>query len=197
MVLDLTSNESYPSVSLTSSPLRRFMTNKQTIWIHPTSYTFRLDEPERMLETIWSERPGWGYIRRRDLWLRKEASVQEMQRAGYVLRVPVSEDGAQTCPHCGMYIFQIPGFLVKKHIAQCGGLGENWAKLEENMIEDQRIRIHEARMLAEKLQMEREMVEAERRERFDRIRGDNLSRQRTKDRKARLKRETREELKRR
>jgi len=150
-----------------------------------------------MLETIWSERPGWGYIRRRDLWIRKVASVEEMQRAGYVLRVPVSEDGAQTCPHCGMYINRIPGFLVKKHVAECGGLGENWAKLEEAVIEEQRLKIHEANLLAEKLRMEKEAEEAARRERFDRIRDDNLSRQQSKDRKARLKRETREELRRR
>lgn len=173
------------------------MTKKTTIWVHPTTYTFRLDEPERMLETIWSERPGWGYIRRRDLWVRKDASVEEMQGAGYVLRVPVSEDGAQTCPYCGMYICGIPGFLVKKHFAECGGLGESWSKLEEAVIEDQRLKIHEANLLAEKLRLEKEAEEAERKERFERIREDNLSRQRNKDRKARLKRETREELRRR
>ncbi|MDQ7781481.1 MAG: hypothetical protein RDU20_01285 [Desulfomonilaceae bacterium] len=172
------------------------MNKKQTIWIHPTSYTFRLDEPERMLETIWSERPGWGYLRRRDLWIRKEASVDEIRNAGFVPRVPVSEDGALTCPHCGMYICGIPGFLVKKHVAECGGLGNSRAKLEEEVIEDQRRKIHEANLLAEQLRIEKEMEEEARRERFDRIREDNLSRQRNKDRKARLKRETREELRR-
>lgn len=173
------------------------MTKKQTIWIHPTSYTFRLDEPERMLETIWSERPGWGYIRRRDLWIRKVASVEEVQRAGFVLRTPVSEDGAQICPHCGMYISGVPGFLVKKHFAECGGLGENFTKLEEAVIEEQRYKLHEAAVLAEMLRMEKEMEEAARKERFDRMREENLARQQNKDRKARLKRETREELRRR
>jgi hypothetical protein len=173
------------------------MIKKQTIWVHASSYTFRLDEPERILETIWTERPGWGYLRRRDLWVRRECSVDEMQKEGYVLRVPVSEDGARTCPHCTMYICGIPGFLVKKHIAECGGAGDTWTKLEAMVIDEQRVRIHEANLLAEKLRMEKEMEEAERRERFERIREENVARQRGKDRKARLKKETREELRKR
>lgn len=173
------------------------MTEKQTIWIHSSSYTFRLDEPDRMLETIWSERPGWGYLRRRDLWVKREISVEEMKKQGYVLRVPVSQDGARTCPHCGMYICGIPGFLVKKHITECGGGGGSWNKLEEAVIDEQRLRIHEARLLEETLRMEREMQEAVRKERFDRIREQNVARQQGKDRKSRLKKETREELRRR
>lgn len=173
------------------------MSKKQTMWVHPSSLTFRLDEPTKVLETIWSERPGWGFIKRRDLWQRKECSIDDLLRAGYVLRRPVSEDGALTCPYCGMYIVGIPGNLVRKHFAECGGGGEDWMKLEAAVMDDVRIKQHQARLMAEKLRMERELAEAEKKERFDRIRDEQLVRQKDKDRKARLRRTTKEELMRR
>jgi hypothetical protein len=175
----------------------RLMSEKCTVWVHEASFTFRLDEPRRILETIWSERPGWGYIRRKDLWVPRECSIEELRRAGYVLRKPVAEDGAQVCPHCNMYIVGIPGHLVKKHVAECGGGGEDWKKLEDTLMENIRLRLHEARILAEKVRIERELEEAEKKERFERVKEEMLARQRDKDRKARLRRETREELRRR
>lgn len=173
------------------------MSRQRVIWVHPASYTFRLDEPERILETIWGERPGWGYLRRRDMWVQKECTVEELQSQGYVIRVPVSEDGAQTCPHCRMYICDVPGFLVRKHLTECGGTGDDWYKMEEGAVNDQRLRVHQARLMAEQLRIQKEMEEAERKERFERIREENVARQHGRDRKARLKRETQEELRRR
>lgn len=173
------------------------MEDKRTVWIHPSSYTFRLDKPDRILETVWSERPGWGFIARKDVWIRKECSVQELVRNGYVMRESVHEGGAMICPSCGIYISGIPGHLVTKHFAECSGRGEDWQKQEEALIDDIRLRQHEAKILAEKLHIQRELEEAEKRERFDRIKEENAARQKQKDRKARLKREAKEELRRR
>jgi len=170
------------------------MSEKRTVWIHEASFTFRLDEPTRILETIWSERPRWGYLRRKDLWVRRECSIEELSRAGYTIRKPVREDGAQLCPHCHMYIVGIPGHLVKKHLTECSGGGEDWKRLEDTLMDDIRLKRYQAKLLAEKERIERELEEAERKERFERIKEEMLAKQRDKDRKARLKRETREEL---
>lgn len=164
------------------------------VWIHPASYTFRLDKPDRVLETIWSERPGWGFIRRRDMWIMTQCKIQDLIRDGYVLRKPVSQDGTVTCPGCGMYISEIPGNLVRKHFAECSGGGEDWKKLEEAVIDGVRLKSYRAGILAHRLRIQREQEEAEKRERFDRIKEENLDRQRQKDRKARLKRDVKEEL---
>lgn len=170
------------------------MQGKCTVWIHPSSYTFRLDQPERVLETIWSERPGWGFIRRKDMWVMRECMIQDLIRDGYVLRKPISQHGTVTCPACGMYISGIPGNLVRKHFAECSGPGEDWKRLEEAVIDDVRLKSYQARILAETLRMQREQEEAEKRDRFDRIKEENLARQRQKDRKARLKKDVKEEL---
>jgi len=164
------------------------------IWIHPASYTYRFDEPQRILETLWCERPGWGYIRRRDLWTLTEESALELERRGFIARQPVSEDGAFVCPHCGLYISGIPGFLVHKHLAECRGGEENWMRIEEVLIEDVRRKRFEKAVLAAKLREEAELAEAEKRDRFDRIRAEQVAKQQSKDRKARIKRETREEF---
>jgi hypothetical protein len=176
------------------STAQSMTTSEQTTWIHQATFTYRLDPPEKVLETLWCERAGWGYLRRRDLWIASDLSPEELEAWGYVLREPVSEDGAQCCPHCGMYIYSIPGALVTKHIVQCRGGGENWQKIEEIVTEDQRRIKYEAKVLAEKLRLETELAEMEKRERFDRIKEEHATRQMQKDRKARLRRETKEEL---
>jgi hypothetical protein len=175
-------------------PATRIAMPDQSLWIHPASYTYRFDRPERMLETLWCERPGWGYLRRRDLWIEVEAAAHELHGQGLVMREPLAENGARLCPHCGMYICGIPGFLVEKHLAACRGGEENWMRIEEFLVEDMRRKRYERQILALKLREEAELAEAERRERFDRIREENAARQQSKDRKARLRRETKEEL---
>jgi hypothetical protein len=171
------------------------MTSEHTTWIHQATLTYRLDPPERTLETLWCERPGWGYLRRRDLWIATDFSPEELEAWGYVPRESLSEDGAQCCPYCDMYICSIPGALVAKHFSECRGGGENWQKIEDILTEDQRRRKYEARILAEKLRLENELAEMEKRERFDKIKEEQAVRQLQKDRKARLRRETKEELK--
>jgi len=173
------------------------MNEPQTVWIHAASFTYSHDRPDRLIETIWAERPGWGYIRRRDIWMQKECSPQELDANGFVLRKPLSDEEVRFCPYCGMYICSVPGSLVRKHLAACGGSMEDWRKLEEMVIQERRVRNFEAQLAARKQREMEEMDEEQRRERFEKIRDDMLSRQQAKDRKKRLRDETREELKRR
>ena len=56
------------------------------------------------------------------------------------LRRSDSDDLVRHCPFCDMYICEIPGYLVQKHLAECGGPAENWQPIEENLISDQRIK---------------------------------------------------------
>lgn len=173
------------------------MSERQTLWVHPASFTFSLDPPQQPMETVWAERPGWGYIRRRDLWIQRECTVEEVQAQGYVLKKPVGADDVQICPHCGMYVCSIPGALIRKHIAECRGGREDWKTLEDAIIHDQRMRSFEAQVLAERLREQEERELAEKRERFDKIRDEHVARQEAKDRKKRIKKETREEFRRR
>jgi hypothetical protein len=173
------------------------MGKQQTLWIHPASYTFSPDAPEKLMETVWAERPGWGYMRRRDLWIEKVCTIEEMQAQGYVLKKPVDGEEVQLCPHCGMYICSIPGALLQKHRAECKGGHEEWKILEDALIQDQRRRNFEAEIMAARLREQEEQELAGKRERFDRIREEQVTRQEAKDRKKRLRRETREELRRR
>lgn len=170
------------------------MKKRRTFWIHPAGYTYRTDEPKVVLQTLWVERPGWGYIRRRDMWVPRVCSEEELIAEGYARRNPPTGDETRVCPSCGMYIDGIPGALVAKHISQCRGLAEDGTKLEEILIQDQRIRIYERKLRLQREQELAELLEAERRERFDKVKEENVARQLGKDRKARLKREAREQL---
>lgn len=174
----------------------REASNRSTaVWIHPGSFTYRLDEPEKPLETIWSAHPDWGYLRRRDLWIQTERPEKEMVKEGYVVRKPLTDPHVSTCPYCGMYICSVPGALVKKHLSECGGRGENWLKIEEAIISDQRRKNQEAKILAEKMREKAELESQERRERFGEIRESAIAQQLAKDRKRRLKQQTKEEWK--
>jgi hypothetical protein len=166
----------------------------QTIWVHPASYTYSVDDPPNLLETLWCERPGWGYLKRRDLWIRKEVDLQEIISAGYQPRRPASEHGVSVCPFCKMYMSSIPGSLVNKHKSECGGSAEDWQALEEGLITDIRMRKYEQKIADEKRREQEELVDAERRDRQDKIKEGLVARQLGKDRKRRLKQETKEEL---
>jgi len=173
------------------------MNEQQTFWIHAASFTYSREEPDRFIETIWAERPGWGYIRRRDMWIKKNCSPEELDTKGFVLRKPADDEDVCLCPYCGMYICSVPGSLVRKHLLECGGGMEDWRKLEEIVIQEQRIKKYEAQLLARRQRELEEMEEEQKRERFEKVRDEMVSRQQAKDRKKRLKEETREELKRR
>jgi hypothetical protein len=179
------------------APWETKMDTKQFFWIHPASFTYREDRPYKLIETLWVERPGWGYIRRRDLWAQSDCSAEELQAEGYTLRRPDSDDRVRHCPFCGMYICDIPGYLTGEHFSECGGSAENWQAQEETLIADQRIKKYEAKIMAQKLQELADLKEAEKRERYDKIKEEMSSRQLQKDRKKRLKEETKQDWKKR
>lgn len=168
---------------------------KQVFWIHPASFMYRRDPPEKLLETVWVAHPGWGYLRRRDLWIRKECSQEEVDSNGYLERKPVTDEDVTVCPHCGMYVSGVPGYLFHKHVTECGGTGEDWLQIEDAMIGEVRLKQFEAKILAEKMRVEEERAYLERKGRFDQIREDALDRQISRDRKRRLKEQTKKEWK--
>lgn len=172
-------------------------TTKQILWVHEASHSYRRDEPVIQMETVWIAHPGWGYIQARDLWVSVEKTPEELEQEGFI-ELSAQLDGELTrCPHCNMVIGEIPGSLISKHIALCGGSEQNWQRLEERMITDQRIKWLEARILAEITTKRAEQEEAERKERFGKIRDDMLARQHAKDRKKRLKEQVKQEWKKR
>jgi hypothetical protein len=170
------------------------MDEKEEFWIHPSSFTYRKDEPDRRMETVWVERRGWGFLKRKDLWVRRESTPDHMAAAGFEPRKPVSDPDVILCPVCGMYTCSLPGSILKKHLLDCGGNAEDWQKMEDSLINRERVRQHEERILAEIEREKEELIEKERRERFDRIREENLARQTQKDRKKRIREETKRKL---
>jgi hypothetical protein len=171
------------------------MPKEQTFWVHQASFTYRLDTPEKMLETLWSARKGWGYLRRRDLWTEEVCTVEELAERGFEPMRSEDHPGVRICPHCRMYMCDIPGSLMAKHITLCRGGGEDWLAIEDSMVHDIRVKQYFGKIMAAKLREQQELEEGEKRERFDRIREDAQSKQLAKDRKKRLKQETREDLK--
>jgi hypothetical protein len=172
--------------------------NDHTVWVHPASYTFRSDQPERLIETLWVQRSGWGYLKRRDMWIRTDQSIEELEARGYQAWIPPHQANETfRCPSCGMYISNVPGYLAKKHVAACSGSDENWQATEDKMIAGIREEIYQRRLIEQKRRELEEQAEMERQERFDRIREEQQTRQSAKDRKKRLKEETREQLRKR
>jgi hypothetical protein len=170
------------------------MPRKQILWIHPASYTYSTTQPARLLETLWCERAGWGYLKRRDMWIKKEVDPAELHAAGYQPKKPPSDPSVSICPHCGMYMSGIPGSLINKHKSLCGGLGENWQVLEEALVSDMRMMKYEQKIANEKRRQQEELELAERMERQDKIKETFANRQLQKDRKKRLKQQTKEQL---
>jgi hypothetical protein len=165
------------------------------MWIHPATYTYRPDQPETDLETLWIERLGWGYLLRRDLWLKVETSEEELIQEGYEALRPPTDKEVSTCPYCHMHICGIPGYLKERHFLECGGSGEDHLAMEDSMISDLRRANYERGILERRQRELEELEEMERKERFDRIKEESQARQLSKDRKKRLKDETRELLK--
>jgi hypothetical protein len=126
------------------------------------------------------------------MWTKKDVDLDELIAAGYQQRKPQSDEGVSICPFCGMHISSIPGSLIGKHRSECGGFGEDWQALEETLISDIRLAAYEKKLADEKLREQEELHEAERRERQDKIKEGLAARQLQKDRKRRLKQETKE-----
>ncbi len=172
----------------------KVMKRLRHMWIHPATYTYREDAPENLLETLWVERPGWGYLLRRDLWLKTESSAEELVQDGYVQMNSQTDEEVSFCPFCRMYICAIPGYLKEKHFLECGGGGENHLALEDAMVSEQRRLLFERKILAQRQREKEELEEMERKERFDRVKEEAQTRQLSKDRKKRLKEYTKEFL---
>ena len=96
-----------------------------------------------------------------------------------------------------MYICDVPGYLVQKHFSECGGSAENWQAVEETLVSDQRMKKYEAAIMARKLRELADLQGAEKRERYDRIKEEMSLRQQQKDRKKRMKEETKQDWKKR
>jgi len=129
------------------------------------------------------------------LWIKRECFLEELVAEGYVLRKAAGEEDVVVCPCCGMYMHAIPGSLVQKHISQCRGGNEDWQKIEDVIISEQRLKVYLAKILAEELKEQAELEDAERRDRYDKIREGMVARQTRKDRKKRLKEETKQDWK--
>jgi hypothetical protein len=109
----------------------------------------------------------------------------------------LTNEEVSVCPHCGMHIDSIPGYLRERHETECGGGGEGHLAMEDRMISDQRMIIHERKIREQEQRARQELEDAEKKERFDRIRDEAMARQLGKDRKKKLKDEARELLKKR
>lgn len=169
----------------------------RTYWLHPSSFTYRVDPPRTLLQTLWIAHPGWGYIRRRDLWVEQECARDELHERGFQELDPDADEIADSCPFCQMLIVGVPGALMRKHLSECGGMGEDWLSIEDAVISDVRLKVYERKLIEEARRAKEEAEYQEKRERFGKIRQENLARQMSKDRKRRLREETREGFKRR
>ncbi len=170
------------------------MPKKDFFWVHSATYTFRMDAPEKLVETLWVHRAGWGWIKFRDMWIRKETSLAELSEKGFEPRKPQNSEHVHICPFCGLYASDIPGFLFQKHVTDCGGDSDNWLAMEDSIISGIRLERFQAAILQAKLREQMELEDQERRNRHERIRDEYFSRQQSKDRKKRLKDEARTSL---
>lgn len=110
---------------------------------------------------------------------------------------PPSDEEVFVCPHCELYVISVPGYLVKKHLSECGGDGRDLVSFENSLLDQKRVKDYEQQLRMQKIQEEEERRAEERRERFERIKEENVARQLAKDRKKALKERTREEFRKR
>lgn len=170
------------------------MSPTENIWIHEASYTFSHLPPSKLIETLWVYRQGWGYLKRRDLWILKTVLLENLLNKGFQEIMPINNETVTRCPSCNLYMENIPGYLSRKHGAQCFGNANTWTAIEERMINNIRLERHERAILEKELREKAEQEERERRERHEKIREQYFANQLSKDRKKRLKQEARDTL---
>ncbi len=167
---------------------------KNGVWVHHASGLCRSDTPIKLIETIWIETPGWGYMLRRDLWTYADDFVSDPVSSGYKNLASFGKEDIRRCPGCGLLMIGVPGALASSHIFSCSDMSRSSRQIDDIMIENRRTRLHEAEVML-RLQREKdEREEAERRERTEKLRDEGLARLMAKDRKKRLKDEAREQL---
>jgi hypothetical protein len=93
-----------------------------------------------------------------------------------------------------MFISSIPGFLQAKHNTTCARPILDDRKIEEAVIDGVRMAKYEQKIIRQRMQEQLEQEEMERKDRQDRIKEEMFSKQQQKDRKKRLRQQTREEL---
>lgn len=163
-----------------------------SIWIHRATFTYRLSRPVRRWETLWVQRAGWGLLKRKDLWMPTILLESELEKDGFVRLEPKSEFVIRSCSTCKTLIVDIPGALARKHFQQCGTFSGEWRKLDEFVLEEQRLKIAEERIKKELLDKQLEKEAELKRERLERIREEAAARQTGRDRKRRLKEDAKE-----
>ncbi|MDQ1240400.1 MAG: hypothetical protein QG577_2586 [Thermodesulfobacteriota bacterium] len=164
------------------------------IWIHKASFSYLLERPAGEWQTLWVFRQGWGYMKRRDIWTPLRIDEDDLRKQGFVLLKPGSDPDVHVCKTCGLHMESIPGFLRQKHHALCARNSEEGRKLDEMLIEDQRIKIAEARLRQEELQERLEEEAEQKKERFDEIREETALKQMSRNRRQKLREEAREQL---
>ncbi len=164
------------------------------IWVHCGTFSYRLTRPEREWETLWVQRPGWGLLKRKDLWRPTTLSESELTTQGFALVDPHSTQGTHRCPTCGAVIIDVPGSLVRKHLQQCHAFSDEGRKLDEFVLDEQRLKIAEEKLQREQRERQLEQEAELKRQRAERIREETAARQAERDRKRRLKEEAKDQF---
>ncbi|MGC8906318.1 MAG: hypothetical protein ACP5M0_02630 [Desulfomonilaceae bacterium] len=164
------------------------------IWVHRATFSYRLTRPAREWESLWVQRRGWGLLKRKDLWVATTLSESELAAQGYACIDPQPIEGMRACPNCGAVIIDVPGSLAQKHLQQCNAFTEEGRKLDEFMLDEQRLKIAEEKLRREQRQKQLEQEAELKRERAERIREETAARQAERDRKRRLKEEAKDQF---
>lgn len=169
-------------------------TTGRVVWVHRATFSYRLDRPPRKWQTLWVFRPGWGYMKRRDIWTALDLTEEDARNQGFAPLKPASDPEVHVCRRCGLHMESIPGSLRKKHQAACGGNHDEARKLDEIMIQDQRMRIAEQKLRLAEMQKRLEQEAEQKKERFDKIREETGAKQLLRNRRQQLRDEAREQL---
>jgi hypothetical protein len=164
------------------------------IWVHRATFSYRLRRPDREWETLWVQRPGWGLLKRKDLWSPTTLSESDLLAQGFARIDPQPIEGMRTCPHCSAVIINVPGSLVHKHLQQCNASTEEGRRLDEFMLDEQRLKIAEEKLKRQQREKQLEQEAELKRERAERLREETAARQAERDRKRRLKEEAKDQF---
>lgn len=164
------------------------------IWVHRATFTYRLSRPSKQWEALWGYRAGWGFLKGKDLWMPTTLSQSELEANGFVRLESEYALQGRTCPMCGTIIGDVPGALIRMHFQQCSPSTAEWKKLDEFVLEEQRLKIAEERLKREQLEKRLEKEAELKREKVERMREEMAARQTERDRKRRLKEEAKDQF---
>ncbi len=170
--------------------------NSACIWVHRATFSYRLSPPSRQWEALWVQRPGWGLLKRKDLWTPTTLSESALKNSGYVDIESESSAGTRKCHTCNTLMIGVPGAIARRHVQGCGTISGEGRKIDEFVLDEQRLKIAEERLKQEELQRQLEKEAELKRERTEKIREEAAARQLERDRKKKLKEEAREQFRR-